>query len=419
MKVAVIGSGGREHALIWKLYQHPLVRQIYALPGNGGTQALAEAVPVLADDVAVLHRTILGIHPDLVIVGPEIALAKGIVDALQRENVPCFGPSARAARIESSKVFAKQLLARHNVPTAAFRVFDAFDDLQHFVRHEPELSGWVVKADGLAAGKGAYVCSSLQDVLEVAHALLVDLVLGEAGRTVVLERKLIGREASALFWCDGEHFVPLPPAQDYKRALDGDQGPNTGGMGSFSPAPHLTPALCAEVEQTIIAPTLRALAEEGSPFKGILYAGLMLTADGPQVIEFNCRFGDPETQVIMPVWTGDIIATMFACISDGLHKLDVSTKAARHAVCVVLAANGYPDTYEKNIPLKSVPDTSTAITFHAGTAVFNGQLVSTGGRVLNAVGVGDSMAVARASAYQLAAELTVPGLHFRKYIALS
>ncbi len=419
MKVAVIGSGGREHALIWKLHRHPLVKQIYALPGNGGTSVISESVPVRADDMKELLRAILGIRPDLVVVGPEIVLARGITDALQRDNILCFGPTARAARIESSKVFAKQLLARHNVPTAAFRAFDSFDDLKAYVLREPEPSNWVVKADGLAAGKGAYVCSSLDEVLEAAHALLVEHVLGEAGRTVVLERKLVGREASALFWCDGEHFVPLPAAQDYKRAFDGEAGPNTGGMGSFAPAPHLTPALCAEAGRMIIEPTLRALANEDSPFKGILYAGLMLTADGPQVIEFNCRFGDPETQVIMPVWPGDILETMLACINGTLNELSVASVADKHAVCVVLAANGYPGSYAKNIALRAVPDTSSAITFHAGTAFHNGQVVSTGGRVLNAVGVGDSMAAARASAYRLAEQLAVPGLYYRKDIALS
>lgn len=419
MKVAVIGSGGREHALIWKLHRHPLVKQIYALPGNGGTAAISEPVPVRADDIADLHRAILTISPDLVVVGPEVALARGISDALQRDNISCFGPTARAARIESSKVFAKQLLAKHNVPTAAFRVFDSFDDLKAYVLREPKPSDWVVKADGLAAGKGAYVCSSLEEVLEAARALLVEQVLGEAGRTLVLERKLIGREASALYWCDGEHFVPLPAAQDYKRAFDGEAGPNTGGMGSFAPAPHLTPALCAEVGARIIEPTLRALANEDSPFKGILYAGLMLTADGPQVIEFNCRFGDPETQVIMPVWPGDIIKTMFACINGDLNEHAVPSLAEQHAVCVVLAASGYPGSYAKDIALRFVPDSSTAITFHAGTATHDGQVRSTGGRVLNAVGVGDSMAAARASAYQLAEQLDVPGLFFRKDIALS
>jgi phosphoribosylamine--glycine ligase len=418
VKIAVIGSGGREHAILWRLARDSETHELFALPGNGGTDRIARTVATDASSVPLLMDELRRLKPDLVVVGPEIPLAAGLADSLQEAGMACFGPTARAARIESSKVFAKQLMQRYGIPTADFQVFSDYRQVEAFVQSEPEDPGWVVKADGLAAGKGAYVCNGTADTLATAHALLVEGILGDSGRTIVLERKLIGREVSALYWCDGENCLPLPAAQDYKRAQDRDQGPNTGGMGSYSPATHLTPALAKEVEARIIIPTLRAMAMEGSLYRGILYAGLMLTANGPEVIEFNCRFGDPETQTILPVWDGDFAGTLLTCATGTLKVPAQTPPLTRHAVCVVLAADGYPDRYRKSIPLTEMEDTDHAFTLHAGTARVNGQLVSTGGRVLNALGVGPTVKDARIRAYELAGRLLVAGLRYRTDIAL-
>ncbi|HEY3294224.1 MAG TPA: phosphoribosylamine--glycine ligase [bacterium] len=418
MKIAVVGSGGREHALLWRLARDAGTRELYALPGNGGTEGLARSIPVDTNDTAALRSALRSIAPDLAVIGPEVPLAAGIADQLLIDGIPCFGPVAAAARIEASKAFSKLLMRKHGIPTADFEIFEDYAKLESFVHSQPEGNCWVVKADGLAAGKGAYVCTSLKETLQTAHDLLVEKKLGGAGVTVVLERKLAGREVSALYLCDGKDYIALPPAQDYKRAEDGDRGPNTGGMGTFCPAAHLTPAMQQDVERTIIEPTLRALAEDAAPYRGVLYAGLMLTADGPQVIEFNCRFGDPETQVILPVLKGDFAKTLLACAEGklsvaGAHSLATSGAA----VCVVLAAEGYPEHYRKSIPLRDAADTDHAVTFHAGTVRKDGALLSSGGRVLNAVGLGATMADARRNAYEFAEQLRVPGLRFRSDIA--
>lgn len=418
MNIAVVGSGGREHAILRRLSQDVEHHQLFSVPGNGGTERLAQNIFSDVGNVPHLFEDLRRLQPDLVVVGPEGPLAGGLTDLLQDAGIPSFGPTARAARIESSKVFAKQLMQRYRVPTAEFQIFSDYKQLERFIKHEPEGNGWVVKADGLAAGKGAYVCADQAEVLSTAHALLVDGTLGDAGRTVVVERKLVGREVSALFFCDGETCLALPPAQDYKRALVGDQGPNTGGMGSFCPADHLTPALQKEVEARVIAPTLRAMAMEGSLYQGILYAGLMLTEDGPQVIEFNCRFGDPETQTILPVWEGDFAATLLMCTQGNLNSNGGRIQpVSRCAVCVVLAADGYPDRYKKGIPISEVDDAEQAFTLHAGTVRVDGRLVSNGGRVLNAVGTGSTKDEARQHAIRLAERLLVPGLRFRSDIA--
>jgi len=355
---------------------------------------------------------------DLVVIGPEGPLAAGLSDALRARGIPCFGPSASAARLEGSKAFAKLLMQRRGIPTAAFEIFERYDELERFVKGTPFADGWVVKADGLAAGKGAFVCSSVDEVLLNARACLVEGTLGEAGRSVVLERRLVGREVSALFLCDGERFCALPPAQDYKRALDGDRGPNTGGMGSYCPASHLTPAMQHDVEARVVAPVLAAMRDNGSPYRGVLYVGLMLTAQGPQVIEFNCRFGDPETQVILPLVEGDFASALVSCAEGRLNDgLTLQPNGA--AVCVVLAADGYPGVYPKSLPLREVENSDRTVAFHAGTVRHGDSLVSTGGRVLNAVGLGSTVADARVHAYELAGKLLAPGLRCRSDIALN
>jgi len=306
----------------------------------------------------------------------------------------------------------------NGIPTADWEVFDDYQNLERFVKSQPEKNDWVVKADGLAAGKGAFVCNSMAEVFRHAHELLVEHKLDAAGRRIVLERKLTGREVSALYWCSGIHYQALPAAQDHKRAEDADQGPNTGGMGSYCPAVHLTRDQQKLVEDRVVAPTLQALAEQGSPYRGILYVGLMLTPIGPQVIEFNCRFGDPETQVILPVWGGAFGKTLLACASgEPISQEAVSTESTQAAVCVVLAAEGYPDVYRKGIPLHDIPETVNAFVFHAGTARTRDGLISTGGRVFNAIGIGHTIGQARERAYNLAAKLLSPGLRFRSDIA--
>ncbi len=300
MKTLLIGSGGREHAIAWKLKRDG-AKEIIAAPGNAGIAQIARCEQIASEDLAGIVDLAKREMPDLVVVGPEVPLAMGLADMLATEKIPVFGSTAKAARLESSKAFAKVLMAREGIPTAAFQLFDNCSEMSQFLRGEGKSRPWVVKADGLAAGKGSIVCPDSYKAQFWGHEMLVRGRFGEAGKRVVLEEKLEGREASVLFLCDGENFLPLPIAQDYKRAEDGDQGKNTGGMGSFAPAKHVTQELLAEVEKRVVAPVLSALRREGTPFRGVLYVGLMLTTDGPKVIEFNCRFGDPETQVILPI----------------------------------------------------------------------------------------------------------------------
>ncbi|MDD5088391.1 MAG: phosphoribosylamine--glycine ligase, partial [bacterium] len=383
-----------------------------------GTDHIAVSVPVDTGNIDSLIEQILRIAPDLVLVGPEAPLVLGVANRLDALGVACFGPTSAAAQIESSKSFSKRLMRACEIPTADFEVFSDFERLRSYVHNHPSPADWVVKADGLAAGKGVYVCTSEADVLQRAHDLIVERLHGAAGATVVIERRLRGREVSALYWCDGEHFAPLPGAQDYKRAEDGDAGPNTGGMGSYCPASHLTTDLQHTISRHVIAPLTKALRRQGAPYRGLLYAGLMLTDEGPQVIEFNCRFGDPETQAILPVWEGDFAQTLFACARGKLNRTQTtSAPPNRCAVSVVLAAEGYPGSYRQDIPLEEIEDSERHVIFHAGTKRVSGRLYSTGGRVLNAVGIGSDIVKARENAYEAARRLQVQGLRLRSDIA--
>jgi len=416
MRIVVIGSGGREHALLWKFSRSSYAPKLYALPGNAGMSAHGELVSVDGSIQAMLDK-VLDLGPDLVVVGPEQPLADGLSEQIERRGIRCFGPSAGAAMLESSKVFAKELMRANAIPTAEFEIFSDFYALSEFVQEHPRESGRVIKADGLAAGKGAFVCDSDEQVLEIAHRLLVDHALGMAGARVIVEEKLAGREASLHFFCDGERYVALPVAQDYKRAFDADQGPNTGGMGTFCPARHVTEELIQEVERRVVAPTLGALAVSGTPYRGLLYVGIMLTEQGPQVIEYNCRFGDPETQVMMPCLAYDPIDAMIACVDGTLVPSNYEQKASGSAVCVVLCADGYPDTYQKGVPLLAPECSGQQLLFSAGTTTRGGKWISNGGRVLNAVGLGVTIGDARIQAYDLAKRACVPGLRFRGDIA--
>jgi phosphoribosylamine--glycine ligase len=398
VKVLVVGSGGREHALAWKLAQSEELEELHAAPGNPGIANLGLCHPVRADDAEAVLDLSREIGIDLVVVGPEAPLAAGLADVLRHAGVAVFGPGAAAARIESSKAFAKEVMRAAGVPTAAELA-------------EPR-APCVVKADGLAAGKGVWVCRTRGEAGEAwrrARSL---------GDRVVVEELLEGEEVSLFALCDGLDALPLAPAQDFKRLHDGDEGPNTGGMGSYSPVPSVGPAEVEELVDAVHRPVLRELAERGTPFQGLLYAGLMLTEDGPRALEFNCRFGDPETQAILPRLEGDLLGALAAAAAGSLGEVELGA-SPEAAVTVVLASPGYPDEPETGIEIQGVADAEAAgaLVFHAGTALRGEALVSAGGRVLNVSTMGTSAAAARERAYAAVERIDFPGAQYRRDIA--
>ena len=398
VNVLIVGSGGREHALAWKLAQSPRLGELHAAPGNPGIAALGRCHPIRVDDVEGLLGLCRQHEIHLVVVGPEAPLVAGVADELRRAGVAVFGPSQAAARIEGSKAFAKQVLAAADVPTAA-----AIEEAR---------APCVVKADGLAAGKGVFVCRTQEE----ADAAV--LRAGELGGDIVVEELLEGEEVSLFALCDGHSVLPLPPAQDFKRLADGDEGPNTGGMGSYSPVAMVADDEVEELAGLVHRPVIAELAGRGSPFVGLLYAGLMLTESGPRVLEFNCRFGDPETQALLPRLDGDLLEALAAAAHGELAGVELGAEPSA-AVAVVLAAGGYPDAPEPGKPIGGVEvaEATGALVFHAGTALRHGQLVSAGGRVLNVVGTGDSVSEAREQAYAAIDQIDFPGAHFRHDIA--
>lgn len=426
MRVLVVGGGAREHAILWKLAQSPRSPRLFAAPGNAGTAALAENLPVAADDVDALAAAARDYAIDLTIVGPETPLVLGIADRFRAEGLRLFGPTAAAARIEGSKSFAKQLMRDAGVPTAPFAVFDDPAEARAYVRSRA--APIVVKADGLAAGKGVVVAQTQDEALAAVNAAMTDGAFGEAGRRVVIEDCLTGQEVSVFCFTDGAHATPLAAACDYKRVFDGDRGPNTGGMGGYSPPPWWDAALERRIRETCIEPVIRQLARQGAPYVGALYGGLMLTADGPAVIEFNARLGDPEAELILPRLETDLLDVVDAALDGGLPALDLRWSAAC-AVGVVLASGGYPGPYETGFPIAGLREAAeSALVFHAGTANRDvaaprqpanpvGAVVSAGGRVLTLVGCAPTMDGARAKAYAAATAANFQGKQFRSDIA--
>lgn len=414
MRILVVGSGGREHALVWKIAQSPLVKALYCAPGNPGIARLAELVPLKADDVGGLTEWASQNAIDLVVVGPEGPLVAGLADRLNAKGILVFGPSAAAAALEGSKSFAKEVMASAGVPTADHAVFTELEPALEFVR----LRGgrMVVKADGLAAGKGVVVCGSLDEAEAALKSMLVDQIHGQSGTRVVIEERLEGPEASCIAITDGERACLLASAQDHKRVFDGDRGPNTGGMGAFSPAPQVTGEVAAEVERSIILPVVREMARRGRPFRGALYAGLMLTPDGPKVIEFNARLGDPETQPTLMRLSSDLVPALVAAARGDLSRVSLLFDP-RAAVGVVLASEGYPGKVTTGDPIRGAdgPFPPDVQVFHAGTVrARDGALITGGGRVLTVCALDVSLQEASRRAYQAAEGIRWRGQQFRK-----
>ena len=413
MNILVIGSGGREHALYWKLSESPQTEQIYAIPGNPGMGASAA---IALDDHAAILRFVKEHEIGLVVVGPEVPLMNGLVDELEAAGIRAFGPRANAAEIEGSKSFAKDLMKKYGIPTARYEVFTAAEPARAYIRQEG--APIVVKADGLAAGKGVIVAMTEQEALDAVDAIMEDHSFGDAGARVVIEEFMEGEEASLLAFTDGTTIRPMISAQDHKRAYDGDRGPNTGGMGTYAPAPVMTPEMTERAVEEILKPTIAAMAKEGRIYRGCLYLGLMVTADGPKVVEFNARFGDPETQVVLPLLDSDLVAIMCACADGTLADVPIRWKDDA-AVCVVLASGGYPGHYEKGQEIHGLADAEAmgALVFHAGTAMKDGKLVTNGGRVLGVVGRGADICSAVDAAYAAATKISFKDAYYRKDIA--
>ena len=413
MNILVIGSGGREHALYWKLSESPQTEQIYAIPGNPGMGASAA---IALDDHAAILRFAKEHEIGLVVVGPEVPLMNGLVDELEAAGIRAFGPRANAAEIEGSKSFAKDLMKKYGIPTARYEVFTAAEPARAYIRQEG--APIVVKADGLAAGKGVIVAMTEQEALDAVDAIMEDHSFGDAGARVVIEEFMEGEEASLLAFTDGTTIRPMISAQDHKRAYDGDRGPNTGGMGTYAPAPVMTPEMTERAVEEILKPTIAAMAKEGRIYRGCLYLGLMVTADGPKVVEFNARFGDPETQVVLPLLDSDLVTIMCACADGTLADVPIRWKNGA-AVCVVLASGGYPGHYDKGQEIHGLADAEAmgALVFHAGTAMKDGKFVTNGGRVLGVVGRGADISSAVDAAYAAAAKISFKDVYYRKDIA--
>ena len=415
MNILVIGSGGREHALCWKIKQSPKVKKLFCAPGNGGISRIAECANINVEDIDALLKFALEKKIDLTVVGPEASLVKGIVDVFSQKGLKIFGPSREAAQLEGSKAFAKEFMHRRNIPTAVYKIFDDAPAAHTFLAKAQ--FPLVVKADGIAAGKGVYVCGHLKEAQAAIDEIMVQQVFGTAGSRVVIEECLQGQEASVLAISDGKHFLVLPAAQDHKRIFDDDLGPNTGGMGSYCPAPVVTAEVLNTVITRVIEPAIRGMYQEGVPFKGVLYAGVMLTASGPMVLEFNARFGDPETQSILPRLKTDLVEIMLAACDGRLHDLSVQWDT-RSCVCVVMSAGGYPGKYQSGFQITGLDEIADAdtVVFHAGTRNDGGTIVTSGGRVLGVTALGKGLEEAISKAYDAVGKIDFDHCFFRRDI---
>ncbi|MFC2066698.1 phosphoribosylamine--glycine ligase [Chloroflexota bacterium] len=417
MKILVVGGGAREHTLIWKLAQSPRIKKIFVAPGNAGTTRLAQNLDISPTDIKTLGSVAQERGVDLVVVGPETPLTDGIVDHFQDLGIPIFGPTRSAARIESSKVFSKELMQNYNIPCAQSVSFSDYTEAREYIQQKGV--PLVIKADGLAAGKGVTVADTIPQALEALSNIMQSRIFGPAGDKVIIEERLAGNEMSVFAFTDGKAVIPMVPACDYKRAYDDDQGPNTGGMGSYSPPPFYSPALAETVMATIMEPTVRAMRDEGAPYKGVLYGGLMITNNVIKVLEFNARFGDPETQVTLPRLKTDLVDIMQAVIDGKLDQMNIEWSEDA-CVGVVMASAGYPGSYETGLPISGLDEVDDDIlVFHAGTRIgSNGEVLTSGGRVLTVVGMGKTIAEARQRVYANLPRIHFEGCHYRQDIAL-
>ena len=419
MRILLIGGGGREHALAWKLVQSPNVEKLYAAPGNPGMALLqkCECINLNVDDLEGVADYAEEKSIDLTVVGPEAPLVAGLADVFKRRGLPVFGPSKAAAQLEGSKAFSKELMAKYNIPTAFFKICEDIEAAKAYV--EEKGAPIVVKADGLAAGKGVVVAMTKQEALDAIDDMMGDHKFGAAGARVVLEEYMEGEEASLLAFTDGKTVVPMIAAQDHKRVFDGDEGPNTGGMGTYAPAPVMTDILRLKATELVLKPVVAAMAKEGTPYQGCLYAGLMIKGDSVKVVEFNCRFGDPETQVVLPLLDGDLAEIMLACATGTLDQVEVAWHD-KAAVCVVMASGGYPESYEKGkeiTGLAAAEEDKDVVVFHAGTKEADGKIVTSGGRVLGVTAVDASIKAARDRAYAAVEKIAFEKNFYRKDIA--
>jgi phosphoribosylamine--glycine ligase len=418
MRVLIVGSGGREHALAWKISQSPLLTKLYCAPGNAGTMTIAESVPIFESEIKALADFASKEKIDLTVVGSEMPLAMGIVDEFEGRGLRIFGPSKKAAEIEGSKVFAKQFMERHKIPTAAFKVADTPDQAQKILNSDIFSFPLVVKADGLAAGKGAVVCPNLKKAKETVQMMMIQKQFGDAGRSVVIEEFLRGKEVSFIVISDGAKVQPFVTVMDYKAAYDGDKGPNTGGMGAISPSPFLNERLFSQIGSSIVFPTVTRMLEEGRRYKGVLYVGLMITEDGPKVLEYNCRFGDPETQAQVLRMESDLLEILLAITEDNVLKKEIKWSRMPSA-CVVLASGGYPLKYMKGKlieGLKRVSAIPGVAIFHAGTKFEKGEYFTNGGRVLNICASEETLAQTMDKIYKAISEVHFEAMHYRRDI---
>jgi phosphoribosylamine---glycine ligase len=411
MKVLVVGGGGREHAIVWKLSQSPKIKQMYCAPGNPGIARLAECVPIAVSAIEKLADFAKKQQIDFTFVGPEEPLSLGIVNYFKEQGLAVYGPSKEAALIEGSKAFAKELMVKYQIPTAKYAAFTIYEEALAYVRSEG--APIVIKADGLAAGKGVVVATSLEEAEDALKSMMKDVTLGSAGVRVVIEEFLEGEEMTLLSFVNRSTVKPMVPSQDHKPVYDGDRGPNTGGMGTYAPLPHIDSSIVDRVIRDIVQPTAEAMEEEGVPYEGILYTGLMLTKEGPKVIEYNARFGDPETQVVLPLLETDLLEIVTASLTGELENVEVKWKD-KAAVCVIMSSGGYPGPYEKGEVISGLDQVvHPTMIFHAGTAAKDGEIITNGGRVLGITAIGETLKEARELAYKSVEKVSFNGAHYR------